>query len=989
MTPGLALARVFHNFLSTPWQPVASDGVVAQVSPTTTCPVALAYDFKGFGGWVGAKQDADLELPQNFVLKLRLSGEGLANRLEVKLVSGANVFWHVTSDFQPSATGVDLSLRRRNFSFAWGPRPDAALKHISGLELVLSAQQGGAGRLCLERAELAPLPPEPTPAPPSVAASSHVAGQPPQLVLDGDVKTSWQPQGVGEQVLEFHSPPQPVAGVTVLWHGPARPQWLQVEAKNHNQWHTLAQGPPGVGSVTTWFWPARELSHLRLVFKAAQPLQVAEVIWEKAGFGPVAAAERLAGFSRRGLFPRGFLQEQVYFTAFGLPSGPVGLFSEDGAVELGNTGITLEPMVEMDTRLVTWADVTTTRSLARGFLPLPTLTWNHPSFTLELSPRYLNDQLLEVKARLYARQRLSGCFFWLLRPWRVTPPWHSLNVPRLVGSVTRLEKQGNTVNVNQTLKVRPTSEGFAFRGVPFAAGEMANYLENRTLPPEGPVEDPQGLASGALVFALDLKAGESRSFDLAVEVSPQKPATATSNPEELWAAKLAGFHLQLPPAAEALSALVNTNVAYIHLLRQGPALMPGPRSYARVWIRDAALMGWVLLRLGYFQEVEEFLRFFTHLQFPNGKIPWCWDSRGADPVAEHDSFGELILLVAEFTRFSGKKELAEAFWPQLVKAAEYANGLRQQNRTQAFTLPEKTRFFGLLPPSISHEGYAANPVHSYWDDFWALRGFQDMAFLAELLGHGAEAHRFQQVGQELAQELLRSLARVVEEEKLPFLPASADLADFDPASSAIALSPLEFTELLSFLPLRETFERYLQQARGLRTYTPYEARIGSALLRLGMREEATALLQRIAADTRPAGWNGFPEVVTENPREPRFVGDMPHGWVGAEFVRAVLDLVAFSKGDHLVAAAGIPQQWLTEGLEVRLEGLRTPWGTFSLRARGEADRVVFWLKGDNPPKGVWLAWPFSRRATVNAAAADVKPQGVFVSTLPAEVVLWR
>ena len=38
--------------------------------------------------------------------------------------------------------------------------------------------------------------------------------------------------------------------------------------------------------------------------------------------------------------------------------------------------------------------------------------------------------------------------------------------------------------------------------------------------------------------------------------------------------------------------------------------------------------------------------------------------------------------------------------------------------------------FGLLPESVSHEGYLAQPVHSYWDDFWALRGFKDAAFMA-------------------------------------------------------------------------------------------------------------------------------------------------------------------------------------------------------------------------------------------------------------------
>ena len=42
--------------------------------------------------------------------------------------------------------------------------------------------------------------------------------------------------------------------------------------------------------------------------------------------------------------------------------------------------------------------------------------------------------------------------------------------------------------------------------------------------------------------------------------------------------------------------------------------------------------------------------------------------------------------------------------------------------------------FGLLPPSISHEGYSAKPMHSYWDDFFALRGLKDAVDLARALG---------------------------------------------------------------------------------------------------------------------------------------------------------------------------------------------------------------------------------------------------------------
>ena len=53
--------------------------------------------------------------------------------------------------------------------------------------------------------------------------------------------------------------------------------------------------------------------------------------------------------------------------------------------------------------------------------------------------------------------------------------------------------------------------------------------------------------------------------------------------------------------------------------------------------------------------------------------------------------------------------------------------------TEAYTVGANKPFYGLLPQSISHEGYSAKPMHSYWDDFFALRGFKDAAFIAKEL----------------------------------------------------------------------------------------------------------------------------------------------------------------------------------------------------------------------------------------------------------------
>ncbi len=69
--------------------------------------------------------------------------------------------------------------------------------------------------------------------------------------------------------------------------------------------------------------------------------------------------------------------------------------------------------------------------------------------------------------------------------------------------------------------------------------------------------------------------------------------------------------------------------------------------------------------------------------------------------------------------------------------------LRSQRLTPEYQTPEKRACYGLLPESMSHEGYMAHPVHAYWDDFWALRGFKDAAAMAEILGdrRAGPAHR--------------------------------------------------------------------------------------------------------------------------------------------------------------------------------------------------------------------------------------------------------
>src|ERR1051326_8478679 len=106
-------------------------------------------------------------------------------------------------------------------------------------------------------------------------------------------------------------------------------------------------------------------------------------------------------------------------------------------------------------------------------------------------------------------------------------------------------------------------------------------------------------------------------------------------------------HVQIDiPAAKDLVDTVRANLAFNLLGRDGPAIRGGARNYRRSWIRDGSLASTALLRFGFNEQVRDYIRWFAQYQFADGKVPCCVDARGADPVAEHDSHGEFIYLVA-------------------------------------------------------------------------------------------------------------------------------------------------------------------------------------------------------------------------------------------------------------------------------------------------------------------------------------------------------
>src|SRR5262249_54508256 len=160
------------------------------------------------------------------------------------------------------------------------------------------------------------------------------------------------------------------------------------------------------------------------------------------------------------------------------------------------------------------------------------------------------------------------------------------------------------------------------------------------------------------------------------QTTPQLVSQRLEATRRWWRAILNRVEIGLPASARDVTDTLRTSLAYILINRDGPPLRPGPRNYARSWIRDGVMTSTALLQMGFRQEVREFLEWFAGYQLPDGRIPCCIDHRGADPVLEHDSAGAFIYGVMTYYRFTHDVGFLADMWPHVTRAVDYLPSLR-------------------------------------------------------------------------------------------------------------------------------------------------------------------------------------------------------------------------------------------------------------------------------------------------------------------------
>ena len=978
------------------WQEIVSDESVKINSKTvagkTDNALRIDFDFTKGTGFCGIQKDFPLELPENFQFTFYLKGDAPINNFEFKLLdeSGDNVWWFDQRNFEFDKEWRKITIKKRHIKFAWGPTEDKTLKRIDKIQFFIASATGGSGSIYLDdfRFEKMAVPDTISPNP-IATVSSEEANSSAKYIFDNDLSSYWQNSVADpnpEIIIDLQKPYE-YGGLVIHWHGQDYANSYNVQISHDRQnWemaYKIEHGKGGRAYIPLKDFESRYIKLQLIKSNTDKTFSINEVAVKDFTFfeTPDAMYSKISANNPRGYFPRYFNNEQSYWTITGVNEDrDEALINEDGMVEVDKSMFSIEPFVYVEksdaitrsdsivSKFITWNDVQSSQHLEKNYLPIPSVKWRKDGLELESKVFADGDAGESILYLTYllknnSRKNITGNLFLTVRPFQVNPPWQFLNWPGGTAKIKSIRKLENRIDVNGNKSIFTLTEPDDFGATEFDEGDITQFISKNNLPPRTEVNDHFSFASGALKYKFDLSSGKTKQVVLAVPfhesarhlVSLNKVASRLKAVQIFWEKKINTVKFNLPKSADKLVNTLRSNLAYILINRDGFGFQPGSRSYERSWIRDGSMTSSALLKFGIKEEVKDFINWYAGFQYPDGKVPCVVDTRGPDPTNEYDSNGQLIFVLMQYYLFTGDKSFLEEHFENIEKAVEFMNQLTTSRKTDIYQNGNSTQqaCYGILPESISHEGYSAKPMHSYWDDFFGLKGYKDAVQIATILGKTEKAESFLVARDSFHNNLYKSINKAISNKGIKYIPGCVELGDFDATSTAIAIYPCNELKNLPQPYAQNTFDRYYKYFQDRKAgkidwwdYTPYEVRLIGTFIYLGQIERAHALIDYFFKDQRPKGWNHWAEVVRKGYRTSGFIGDMPHTWVGSDFINATRSMFVYEDElkQALVIGAGLYKEWIDDPKGITVKNLPTYYGdlSYSIKKSGEKYNIDLW-----------------------------------------------
>ncbi len=1024
------------------WSFNVSDGVrvgLSNDSGFSGNAICFDYDFTKGTGYGGMQKLFPIDLPENFEFTFYIKAESPANNFEIKFIdsTGNNVWWVNNRSYNFPGDWKKIRIKKRNIIFAWGPTADQSLKRIDRIEFTVASAVGGKGTVWFDDLKFEPLPPEATSWPaPALAASSSEKNHSPALAADGSDKTSWQSRKVKRQnvLIDFRTKRE-FGGLQINWlkgnYAKRFDVLLSDDCKNWEKSYSVKSNGSNVSFIRL---PEAETRYLRLDLAEAvneKSFGIAELKFldTKNSLTPNDFLLYTAGNSPEGNYPRYFSKQASYWTITGVNNDTKeALINEDGMVEVDKALFSIEPMIRIRDSLYNWSNVKAFQSMGFPdkkceFTFLPSVTWQCNKL------RFVTGVTSGGEANVNSMLNIGYAFdnfsdrpadfelYLLLRPFQVNPYYQWLNIIGGSGKANSIKEEEGLIIVDEKV-VLSDKKYDSFGAAVFDAGNLVDLLREGNMPEDKSAVDPSGMATGVIKYVFHLAPQEHTEFFLAVPFYGRrsievKTAAGQVSGEfykaaDFWKTKVNHITFNLPSSADRIVNTYKSNLAYILINRDNVGIQPGSRSYERSWIRDGALTSSALLKSGIVSEVKAFIEWYAAHQYENGKVPCVVDFRGPDPVPENDSHGELIYLIREYFNFTHDTTFLKAGNENVLKAVAYIESLVAERSTDHFRNGNDSvrAYYGLVPESISHEGYSAKPMHSYWDDFFTMKGLKDAAEIQRILGERENYERIVKVRDTFRENLYNSLDLTLKTRKIDYIPGCVELGDFDATSTTIALSPCNELMNLPKTQVYNTFNRYYEFFKNRRdgktdwtNYTPYENRLIGSFIMLDQPERAHELIEFFLNDQRPpaGGWNHWAEVVWKDYRHAGFIGDMPHTWCGSDFINAVRAMFVYENeyDQTLVLASALYQEWIDTPEGMSVENLPTYYGEVSYSIKKNGDIYHLTISGDlKLPEGGIRVKNFNggrlpEKITINGSeSGDFNETEIVVREVPAEIVIY-
>ncbi|MBN1442339.1 MAG: hypothetical protein JXA90_06495, partial [Planctomycetes bacterium] len=430
---------------------------------------------------------------------------------------------------------------------------------------------------------------------------------------------------------------------------------------------------------------------------------------------------------------------------------------------------------------------------------------------------------------------------------------------------------------------------------------------------------------------------------------------------------------------ENLQRLLDGAVRNIYQARevQGglPVFQVGPTCYRGLWVVDGAFILEAMTYLDRVDEVRAGIRHLLSRAKPDGSFELLesyWKENGI-----------VLYIIYRHALLTQDLPWLMEHWHVLQTLVRVIRGLRVLSRADP-SAPEA----GLLPPGFPDGGIGGRHAE-YTNVYWTLAGLRSAAEAARLLGEDTlETSSWQAEYEDFLETFRRAAQRDLQrsDDGSPYLPILMRPQEgIHPVRGqwgfCHAVHPGQVFEPddplvlgnLALLDSRESQGLVLGtgwMADGIWTY--FASFYGHAHLWVGHGEKAARILYAFANHASPLlAWR---EEQHPDGKGSGLVGDMPHNWASAEFIRLARNLLALERGDELHLLEGIPRTWLRPGAVTALDGIRTDFGRLKLRLEispgGESAQLSFEPPRERPARRIVVhlgAW----------SAAD--PEPAFVS----------